>query len=68
MNYADLFLAIKKRAGYPYFEQEPQALSIISPNGGNSTILRGLQRGSAQVWEYSACIPSVGQTKEQIIK
>ena len=48
MNYADLFLALKKRAFHLYFEQEPQALSIISPLWGNSTILRGLQRGSAQ--------------------
>ena len=68
MNYADLFLALKKRACHPYFEQEPQALSIISPNGGNSTILRGLQRGSAQVWEYSANTPSVGLREEQITK
>ena len=44
MNYADL----KKRLFHLYFEQEPQALSIISPLRGNSTILRGLKRGSAQ--------------------
>ena len=61
MNYADLFLALKKRACHPYFEQEPQALSIISPLRGNSTILRGLQRGSAQpqknTYRFLKCIP-----------
>ena len=31
MNYANLFQTLKKRACDPYFEQEPQALSIISP-------------------------------------
>lgn len=31
MNYANLFQALKTGEFHHYFEQEPQALSIISP-------------------------------------